>query len=447
MISNRFCSLLSLLVLTVLMTSILSAQQHSTTLVFPTKKHSPIRKATGTHLFFAVGSATSVDNPQGTAVVKLSALDDTTTEKDDDELTVYGINAGKNEIIYNTSLFNIEIYRHEPGAPGALNNPRGIAADRDGNVYVADMGNHRILHLVNREGKNLVYHRSSSPGNPDFTPFGVALTNEGTLFVTDSTGGKIWKWIPDSDSWEPVLKDLNTPLGICTYDARDRWTHHNSSQLGIITDAGSQVLLTDYQGEVEYRYKPAEKNVRFRYIAADYYNNYYLTDAQGSRIIKINRSGKFVDTIGERGKGDYQFLRPQGISIWKRFGQVCVAESYAAQYYLIGTDILSPSVESRKEGLQLSFQVTERARVTITARHIQTDSTFTMVSERPARQGEFSIFWPYPESFPTGRYLIDITAVPSYSSTKYFQAKHQFTWDFQAESNSNIQSRAEERHE
>ena len=212
------------------------AQDHSTTLVFPTKSHAPIRKATGTHLFFAVGSKTTVSNPQGTALAKLTVLDDPETEDDDDELSVYGVNAGHNEIIYNTSLINIEIYREPPGAPGSLLRPRGIAANREGDVYVADMGHQRVVHLFNEAGKQLHYQNSGHPENSDFAPFDVALAENGTAFVSDSAGSRIWQWEPESDKWSVLIDGIPAPLGIVVYDRNDKWTRYNQSQLGIISE-------------------------------------------------------------------------------------------------------------------------------------------------------------------------------------------------------------------
>jgi len=424
-IVNAFIMLFALFVLPAL------AQDHSTTLVFPTKSHAPIRKATGTHLFFAVGSKTTVSNPQGTALAKLTVLDDPETEDDDDELSVYGVNAGHNEIIYNTSLINIEIYREPPGAPGSLLRPRGIAANREGDVYVADMGHQRVVHLFNEAGKQLYYQKSGHPENSDFAPFDVALAENGTAFVSDSAGSRIWQWEPESDKWSVLIDGIPAPLGIVVYDRNDKWTRYNQSQLGIISENGKKVLITDLNGRKLWSYKPAGKESRFRYIAVDYYNNFYMTDTQNGRIVKINRMGKIVDTIGEEGKGDYQFHRPQGISIWKRFGQVCIAESYAAQYYLIGTDILKPKITEEEKKIILTFHLTERADITLTVQSPPSSPPDTILGEQRKSQGQFRYIWVPQTPLQSGDYIFTIEAVPTYSSTKYFRAIRKIPWTYQ----------------
>ena len=75
-----------------------------------------------------------------------------------------------------------------------MNRPWGIAADSDGNVFVADRGNSRILHLKNN-GKQLSFVKSiGKPGteNDSFLdPKGVALDSEGNIYVTDAALGRV----------------------------------------------------------------------------------------------------------------------------------------------------------------------------------------------------------------------------------------------------------------
>ncbi|HKJ69306.1 MAG TPA: hypothetical protein VKA68_15205 [bacterium] len=427
-----FPLLITVCVLLLLCDSVESAQRdHSTTLVFPTKSHAPLRKATGTHLFLAIGRRTYVNNPQGTALAKLTVSDDPNTEKDDDELTVYGVNAGNNEIIYNTSLLNIEIYREPPDQPGSLLHPRGITANIQGDVYVADMGHGRVARLFNERGKQLVYRSAGTPpGDPVFTPFDCSLAEDGSVFIADSTGGKLWRWFPREHRWEIILDDLDTPLGLVAYDARDPWTRYKPSRLGIVAGNGSSVIIVDYNGNILAEYKPQEKMVGFRYIAVDYFGNYYVTDVRNSQIVKIDRHGELVDRIGHEGQGDYQFLRPQGISIWKRFGQVCVAESYAAQYYLIGTDILEPAIQVEDDMLNIAFTLTENSQVSIRIRPASSEREIGVLDEVKILQGRYHHRWRIPHGFPPGAYSIQITARPAYSSTKYFSVREDIAWNY-----------------
>ncbi|MCH7495906.1 MAG: hypothetical protein IH825_07445, partial [Candidatus Marinimicrobia bacterium] len=76
------------------------------TLVHPQFKHAPVRKVGKYHLMIYAGVNTRVKDPQGIAAVKLISRDDPNIAKDDDEITVYGVNSGDNTIIYNNSLLS-----------------------------------------------------------------------------------------------------------------------------------------------------------------------------------------------------------------------------------------------------------------------------------------------------------------------------------------------------
>ena len=129
----------------------------SETLVFPPYGHSyGIRHAKPAHLFMLLGPRTFFDDPQGLATTRLEAWEDTTTKKDDDEVVVYGVNSGRHQIIYNTSMWTLGLYG-EKGEGIDQFAIKGVAADQR-NVYVADSGNNRVVHLLiparNFGGKN-----------------------------------------------------------------------------------------------------------------------------------------------------------------------------------------------------------------------------------------------------------------------------------------------------
>ena len=119
-------------------------------LVFPPYKHSfGIRKATPKHLFMFFGPRTFFSDPQGLATARLAVWDDPKKKGDDDEVVVYGVNAGRGEIIYNTSMWTLGLYGKKGSGNDQFYEPRGIAADGIGHVFVADSGNNRVVRLFN----------------------------------------------------------------------------------------------------------------------------------------------------------------------------------------------------------------------------------------------------------------------------------------------------------
>ena len=84
---------------------------HPTTYVFPAFKHTlGIRRAGATELFLFMGFKVKFRNPEGLACARLDSWEDPEDPHDDDELTVYGVNSGQNNIIYNSSMWGLDVF-------------------------------------------------------------------------------------------------------------------------------------------------------------------------------------------------------------------------------------------------------------------------------------------------------------------------------------------------
>ena len=98
------------------------------TLVFPPYRHSyGIRKARQSHLTMFLPGV-RFDEPAGIAAAKMEARDEAGTDLDDDEVVVYGVNSGKHQIIYNTSMRSLAVYGQKGSIQGCFRNPKGLQA-------------------------------------------------------------------------------------------------------------------------------------------------------------------------------------------------------------------------------------------------------------------------------------------------------------------------------
>ena len=349
------------------------------TLVYPPYNHTyGIHKARTSHLKIFLGGRTVFADPQGLTAVKLTQDDDPTQKGDDFQLTVLGLNAGRGEIIYNSSMQTLAVFGTHGSGEGQLDRPHGIAADVNGNVYVADTGNRRVVRLLWRD-RQLVWAGLLEGDYRE--PWGVATAPPGRqVYVSDRLANQVYRWTPapragvvegetpQGDAGEgaasgsqvggpsggssgkivPLFpKGISRPTAVAVVDSGEEWLNPKEDALYVIYEDGSRLAKFDRSGTLVASTEAADRDSvraapRFAYLACDFYGNVWVTDTGNSTIYKFKRDLTYITSYGAYGEGDFQLVEPRGIAIWKRFGQVLVAEKEGAQYFFVGTDVLLP---------------------------------------------------------------------------------------------------------
>ncbi len=419
----------------------LADRYNPSTLVYPTFKHDlGMHHVTNTHLRIFTGGKYKFVAPKGVAAVKMTEHDNPDKKGDDDELTVFGVNSGEHVIIFNRSMYALNTYGGKGSGESRLLFPRGIAADPAGNVYVADTGNNRVVHLLYREGNLRQYRILGGPDGKrvDFdSPRGVALASNGDLYVTDygnnrivvlTRGGRVKRIID-----KPGL--LQGPSAIAVMDKGEKWSYRPMDFL-IVTDRnGHRVQKLSLEGRLIQSMPREELGLptsRFRGIAIDYYHQIYVTDEANHQIQKLNSRLRLMTSFGRHGSGDAEFESPFGIAIWRRFGQVFLSERTGAQYYWIGADLerFRTTPQMIIDEGTLAFETTERARLTITIREWGGETIRTLVDDRVFPAGDHRLRWDRKdddgERVATGRYKVHVTIEATYSSREYFQKEVAF---------------------
>jgi len=430
-----------------------------TTLVFPPFLHTyGIRKATRFHLFLFTKNRAKFKNPQGLAVVRLTSWEDSTTTKDDDEVTVYGVNSGQDCIIYNRSMKTLGIYGLDETDTQRLKSPHGITANEKGEVFVADTGNHRIVKLFN-PGHDLVFQKSvgkkgTAPGEFD-QPWDLAVDSQGNLFVTDKNNHRVQVFTADLQfqyQWGrhgTAPGQLSFPTGIAVVDKKEKWNHYREALVVVIDLDHTRIQLFTPQG----KYLRGITASRFgypdcflAYVALDYYNNIYVTDTKNHCIHKFTHRLNYLTSYGRRGTGDREFIEPRGITIYRRFGQIFVAEKWGAQYYWIGTDCFDFSVthDTARGLFRFRYFLTEPSFVTtdiLDSKQRLVTRLWTRQFRRSGRQTDYwsGRIWTVADSvfirekltrsplyqkgkqIPPGKYIVKYKIEPTYSSYHYFE--------------------------
>jgi hypothetical protein len=345
-------------------------------LVFPPFLHSyGIRKATQGHLFMFFGPQTSFDDPQGLATVRLRSWDDPKTDKDDDEVTVYGVNSGKCEIIYNKSMLALSRYGKKGKGSNQFLFPKGIAADEKGNVYVADSGNNRVVRLFNPKSKlewRGAFNGASTGDRGLSGPSRVGIDEDAAVYVTDpgnrrivvfDSTGMVLRTIPGTKS---AWKFVNGPTALAVADGRARWSYYRNEKLIFCADKdGTRIWKIGFDGKLHGLSNLPAGHAAV-YGAIDYFHNYWVTDKKKHCIVKFDHNLKLLDIFGSYGDNDNQFMEPRGITIFKRYGQTFIAEKNGAQYFWVGTSLKKASLVNKGEGMYRVFiKATEYSLATL----------------------------------------------------------------------------------
>lgn len=394
-----------------------------TTIVFPPYLHSyGIRKATNGKLKMFLGPFAAFKDPQGLCAVRMTSRDDPATEDDDDEVVVYGVNSGRHQIIYNTSMYGIASFGSKGSGRGQFLNPKGVAADIHGNVYIADAGNDRIVHLFNPKKEVTwrgAFGRSGTGKGQLKSPEGVALDSKGRIYVTDTGNDRIQifhaKGICEKIIGSGILK-RPTQLAVC--DRGTKWSNYRTNVIFVIDRNRRRIQKLDFNGKVLALIENwPDASVRYEYICLDFYNQVYVTDKTNSRVLKLDRFLKPLTVFGKKGSGDQEFIEPRGITVWQRYGQMFVAEKGGAQYYWTGTDARDVKVEKDGKGYRLTFFAMEPSFFTLMVPSEK--DTVVVWKKRRVRSGENRFHFRLPPR-QSKKDKILIRLEPRYSSYTYF---------------------------
>ena len=386
-----------------------------------------MRKATAPTLFLFVGPATEFDDPQGIATAKMKSRDDPKTASDDDEVVVYGVNAGRHQLIYNTSMWTIGLYGSKGSGDGQFDSPAGIAVDADGNVYVADCGNNRIAHLFNPK-RDVRWVGSFTGRNKNdgglSGPCRVALDNSGRIFVSDSGNRRVAVFTADGTIQEALdgrgkYRFEQGPTMLAVADGSDPNCFFRGEKIVYCADrGGARLWKIDFGGAVQ-KQAILPAGYHAAYGAVDYYSSLWVTDTQKHCILKYDHNLNLLDIFGSYGDGKGQFEEPRGIAIWKKFGQTFVAEKHGAQYYWIGTDCTAKALRKvRDNNYTLSLALTEYSFISVFV--TQRDTSWLVKSLMAYPPAAIVPLVDAGAAIASGKTVV-LRVEPTYSSYTYFK--------------------------
>ncbi|HZR45297.1 MAG TPA: NHL repeat-containing protein [Candidatus Manganitrophaceae bacterium] len=242
------------------------------------------------------------------------------------------------------------------GRVAMFNEPKAIAIDRNGNLFVSDAGNFRIRKIApngqvttiagsGREGNN-----EGPAGEAEFVePAGVAVDRSGAVYVADRGAHRIKRISPDrivmiaAGTGEPgnengtaVLAKLHNPAGIAFDDVDNLYIADAGSHTIRRIDPSGVVMNVAGSGLPGYRDGLREQAQFFEPtgVAVDREGNLIVTDSKDHRIRKIRLPEGRVTTLAGAGRagdlnglsGSAEFNSPVGIEV-DPSGRIVIADS------------------------------------------------------------------------------------------------------------------------
>ncbi len=379
-----------------------------------------------------LGRSFRIDDPQGMCGAKMVEEDDPATTRDDHVLTMFGVNSGTGQILYNVRLAEPRIYGSSGSDTGQFNRPHGICCNKHGDVYVADTDNNRVVRLkyaaTRLQWVSVIDTMLSGPRDVALDSRGrvyIADTKHDRVVVCDSLGAVLAVWNPG----------LEGPTAIAVLDPDAEYNEFRVGIAAVIDRSRTRVNLLTLSGEilrqVDMR-RVGLDQAGFAYVAFDRHGNIYVTDQENDQIHVFDSGLKYVVSYGREGTGQYRFASPRGIAIWRRFGQVFIAEAEGGQYYWLGLDAyligcFPAEFDSHRPGTTIALYVTELADVTVTIDDGTNREVRTLTPPHMQRPGEVLIVWDgrdnQGELVPVGTYRINVLARPTYSRARHILKK------------------------
>ena len=218
-----------------------------------------------------------------------------------------------------------------PGNQAALNNPQGVALDPSGNLYIADLNNHRIrkvdtagiISTVAGNGDTFYPGDGSPAVAASISPQSIAVDGSGNLYLSDGNlvrkvdpagiigtvaGGGSWGQLGDGGAataaWlyspQGLAVDSSGNLYIADYNNhRIRKVSLSTGIISTVAGSGSAGYAGDGgQADAAQLYYPTG-------VALDGAGNFYIADRNNYRVRKVTVATGTISTVAGNGSGGF----------------------------------------------------------------------------------------------------------------------------------------------
>ncbi|MBI4961648.1 MAG: hypothetical protein HY913_00070 [Desulfomonile tiedjei] len=228
---------------------------------------------------------------------------------------------------------------------GQFRDPRGIAVDAWGKVYVADTGNHRIQKFDSngvfqtRWGGDYTGFSYGDGNGLFYNPVGIAVDASGNVYVADFTNKRIQKFDSNGVFITKWTRGSNpfSPVGIAV-DASGN-VYVMEANRGIQKFDSNGVFLATFAG---FGYSDGQFSEGWS-IGVDAFGNVYGLNKYLPHIQKFDSNGVLLAKWGSDGSGDGQLIDPQGIAVrsLNSLVDVYVADTFNNRIQVFGIPLIA----------------------------------------------------------------------------------------------------------
>jgi len=282
---------------------------------------------------------------------------------------VYSITAVSSPEILTVAGDSVPGYQGDGGVATAaeLNQPRGVALDSAGNIYIADLNNNRIRKVAASTGIITTIAGNgtagySGDGGPATSaelnqPYGVAADAAGNIYIADSLNNRIREisastriittvagnglYDSSGDGGLATNASLSEPYGVAVDSAGNIYIADTNSckirkvtaSTGIITNVAGVAFSCFYSGDGGLA---TGATLAFPYaVAVNSSGNIYIADTENERIREVNAGTGIISTVagngtqgygGDGGPATSALLNfPEGVAV-DSFGNIYIGE-------------------------------------------------------------------------------------------------------------------------
>ena len=223
-----------------------------------------------------------------------------------------------------------------PGDPSPLVMPTAAAVDGEGNVFVADGVNDRVVQF-DANGQRVTEIRSI--GEEKLArPVGVKVDAAGRLWIVDTGHGRVLVRKPDG-TLEHIFGPKPAP-GVQLLDVTDVMPVGDGSACWLVDNDGHRLARSVGQESEPLTIGGRGEGLgRFQYpfaIAQGINGDLFVTDVINGRVQALNKSGQPLFAVASYGVGIGQVYRPKGVAcdakgnVWVSDGTLGVVQTFSA---------------------------------------------------------------------------------------------------------------------